>query len=225
MLDVRPIYSGGQGRFMGRKVVAPLRREQILNGLFAAMSRKGYESVSISDIASEAGVTRGILHYYFESKDEMLLELMRSISMTYLKRLQRYVDREKGAVDRLLAIVRFHTLGDEREVRELAGVWVEYWGKAAGGHDVGAVIADLQERMRGMIEAAIRDGIGDGTFARVDPASSATVMLGALEGILLQWRVSGSRIDLGRSLAELERIIRNMAGGGVPKKTLKGKGR
>ena len=114
---------------MGRKVVAPLRREQILNGLFLAMSKKGFEAVSITDIAKEAGVTRGILHYYFTNKDEMLVELMRSISEIYVRRLNRFISKEKTPLDKLSAFFRFHTIGEEQEVHALTGVWVEYWAR------------------------------------------------------------------------------------------------
>jgi len=195
---------------MGRKVVAPLRREQILNGLFLAMSKKGFEAVSITDIAKEAGVTRGILHYYFTNKDEMLVELMRSISEIYVRRLNRFISKEKTPLDKLSAFFRFHTIGEEQEVHALTGVWVEYWGKAAGGHSAGEVIANLQAKLRGLIEEIFKEGIRDGSITGVDPAAASAVILGAVEGILLQWRVNSKAINLSSVLGELEKIVKCM---------------
>ena len=45
--------------------------------LFAA---RGYETVSIADIAEEAGVAKGLLYYYFDSKRALYVEIMRMIS-------------------------------------------------------------------------------------------------------------------------------------------------
>jgi hypothetical protein len=92
---------------------------------------------------------------------------------------------------------------------------VEYWGKAAGGHDVGEVIADLQARLRGMLEKILKEGPGGEGIKGVNPARAAAVILGSLEGILLQWRVSGARVDLAGSLAELECMVETVMRGGA----------
>ena len=52
------------------------RRERILdagNGLFAA---RGYDEVSVEDIASSAGVTRGLVHHYFGGRKEVYIALL-----------------------------------------------------------------------------------------------------------------------------------------------------
>ena len=192
---------------MSRKVVAPLRREQILNGLFAAMSKKGFDAVSISDIARESGVARGVLHYYFTNKDEMLAALMRSLADTYFGRLERYMRRQESPAETLRAFFRYHALGDARAVNNLTGVWVEYWGKAAGGHAVSAIVSDLQAKIRRLLEAALRNGQKDGAIRKVNPKTVAVAMLGAVEGVLLQWRVNGRLVGLKETLDELERMV------------------
>ena len=55
------------------------RREQILdaaNGLFA---ERGYEGVSIDDIANDAGVTRGLVHHYFGGRKEVFVALLETV--------------------------------------------------------------------------------------------------------------------------------------------------
>jgi AcrR family transcriptional regulator len=53
------------------------RRDQILRVAARLFSRRAYSEVSISDIATEAGTARGLLHHYFGSKRELYLEVVR----------------------------------------------------------------------------------------------------------------------------------------------------
>ena len=41
------------------------RREQMLDAANALFAERGYDEVSVEDIASSAGVTRGVVHHYF----------------------------------------------------------------------------------------------------------------------------------------------------------------
>lgn len=45
---------------------------RILDGALRALARRGVRKVSMSDIGEEAGVSRGTLYRYFQSKDEVL---------------------------------------------------------------------------------------------------------------------------------------------------------
>ena len=53
------------------------RRDQILRVAARLFSTRPYSDVSISDIAGEAGIARGLLHHYFGSKRELYLDLVR----------------------------------------------------------------------------------------------------------------------------------------------------
>jgi AcrR family transcriptional regulator len=54
----------------------PDTREKILQAAFTVLSRQGYENTSIKDIAEEAGVAQGLVHYYFKSKQQLVLAVL-----------------------------------------------------------------------------------------------------------------------------------------------------
>jgi AcrR family transcriptional regulator len=56
------------------------RRRQILGAARQVFSEKPYSSVSMGDIAREAGVTRGLLHHYFGSKPHLYRALLVSLA-------------------------------------------------------------------------------------------------------------------------------------------------
>ncbi len=55
------------------------RRSQILASARRLFSQRNFAAVSMSDIARDAGVARGLLHHYFGSKRDLYLEVVRSL--------------------------------------------------------------------------------------------------------------------------------------------------
>jgi AcrR family transcriptional regulator len=56
------------------------RRRQILRAAERLFSERPYSSVSVGDIAEEAGVAKGLMHHYFGSKRELYLEVVRTVA-------------------------------------------------------------------------------------------------------------------------------------------------
>ena len=69
--------------------MAPLRREQIVRATVRCLARDGYARLTMKKVAREAGVSQGILHYYFADKRAMLVATLTAVS--------RDVDRRVAA--------------------------------------------------------------------------------------------------------------------------------
>ena len=52
------------------------RRDQILDTANTLFAERGYEEVSIEEIAKEAGITRGLIHHYFGGRKEVYIALL-----------------------------------------------------------------------------------------------------------------------------------------------------
>lgn len=50
--------------------------QKIMDAAFSLIAKQGYESTSIAQIAAEAGVSKGLLYNYFESKEDLLEKLV-----------------------------------------------------------------------------------------------------------------------------------------------------
>jgi AcrR family transcriptional regulator len=55
------------------------RIRRIVDAAGAVMARVGYAATSMKDVAQEAGVAQGLIFYYFESKDDLLLAVVQSL--------------------------------------------------------------------------------------------------------------------------------------------------
>jgi AcrR family transcriptional regulator len=57
------------------------RRDQILDTANTLFAERGYEEVSIEDIAKEAGITRGLIHHYFGGRKEVYIALLERLEI------------------------------------------------------------------------------------------------------------------------------------------------
>ena len=73
------------------------RREQILDAANALFAERGYDEVSIEDIASSAGVTRGLVHHYFGGRKDVYIALVERLGSVREQQLPPPVGRSARA--------------------------------------------------------------------------------------------------------------------------------
>ncbi len=85
-------------------------RRQVLDAAIAVLAKKGIANASVQDIADTAGMSKGAVHYHFESKEELL---------------ERVLDRCCEVVEaRIRAVFEEEGLPVERIHRALAEMWI-----------------------------------------------------------------------------------------------------
>jgi len=76
---------------MARKCIQEERRLQILRALDTCLQEKSFEKTSIKDIARVAGLNHGVLHYYFSSKEDILLSYIDYVIYYYEEQVQEWL--------------------------------------------------------------------------------------------------------------------------------------
>jgi AcrR family transcriptional regulator len=79
------------------RLAASERRDQLLDAANALFAERGYDEVSIEDIASSAGVTRGLVHHYFGGRKEVYIALLERLGEIREERLRSPVGRSARA--------------------------------------------------------------------------------------------------------------------------------
>src|SRR5215468_10408412 len=58
-------------------------RERLIAAGYSLLSEKGYEATTVKEVAHAAGVSPGLFHYYFASKDELLVAVLQEAGVQY----------------------------------------------------------------------------------------------------------------------------------------------
>ena len=61
----------------------PDNRERLIAAGYGVLSEKGYEATTVKEVARAAGVSPGLFHYYFGSKDELLVAVLHEAGARY----------------------------------------------------------------------------------------------------------------------------------------------
>ena len=92
---------------MGRKSSAPQRREQIVWALYECLAERGQEKVTIKEIAAQAGLAPGVIHYYFKSKDDIIAGLAEAIVEKYSRMIDERTAAEVSTEKKIAAAIDF----------------------------------------------------------------------------------------------------------------------
>ena len=149
---------------MIQKMVRNERKIQILQALHECMLEKPFHQTSIKDIAKKADVNHGLLHYYFENKEDILLNY---IDFTFDKysalsseRITRKFKKTAGSIESFADVFRW-TLNEVSFNPELARIYTEIWAHAIYNRKVMKKLQGhyrvCQGRMRALVENIVSD--------------------------------------------------------------------
>jgi AcrR family transcriptional regulator len=153
-------------------------RERILAAALEVFAAKGFEAASISDITTAAGVSRGLVAYYFATKEQLAAELLDRWldGITGILTIQGTPDeRLAGIIDGAL-MAAATTLHIQRLAISLM--------MQPSTHDVFARVESAKSERLSLVEDAIRDVFV--ARAAADPAIEEMLLRATLEGVTVK---------------------------------------
>jgi TetR/AcrR family transcriptional repressor of bet genes len=104
----------------------PIRRQALIDATIAEIGRAGSMSVTVGQIAKRAGMSSGLAHHYFGSKEQMFLAAMRHIMKSFGDHARAEMRKAVGPKARLDAIIAasFHPLNFADEV---VAAWLNFY--------------------------------------------------------------------------------------------------
>ena len=84
------------------------KREDIIQSATHIFANKGFHLTNINEIAEQAGIGKGTVYEYFNSKSDLFLEVMTYNVDKYLLRIQEAILSKEGFQEKLLAYIDTH---------------------------------------------------------------------------------------------------------------------
>lgn len=174
---------------MARHNVEALRKEQILRSALQQISERGVVGLRVSDVAKGAGVSGGIVHYYFDTKLDLIRAAFEENAARSLeRRAEIFADTSGGVRETLYALIDTYLPVDDATA-ESWRVWIEWWAAALQDEELAEVHNRAYEEWAGRMQAVFDRVEG------VDPELSrknANSLMALLDGLTIQ-TLMGSR--------------------------------
>jgi len=169
------------------------KRESIIRAAIRLFARKGFSRTTISDIAAEAGIAKGTVYDYFDTKNDIIQQSF----FFFIKELE--FDFESillsplPAVDKLRQVFEAFSQTMQLEAnQQLLELLFDFWAESIKSSDTKTRLFNemdvFYKAYRKLCEDLIRDGIREGSFRDdLDPKTMAVIILGMNDGIMVQW--------------------------------------
>lgn len=148
------------------------RRAQLIEATMEAIRQFGISRITVAKVANLAGLSPGIVSFYFKGKEQLLLETLKSIAVDYEAAIGRALDRARGAEEALLAIVDVNLDEDICNPRT-ASVWYAFWGESQARDDYLRIFGRREAEMRERINGLVAEVAASGDFPGVDARAVA----------------------------------------------------
>jgi AcrR family transcriptional regulator len=182
-------------------------RENILRAALELFSEKGYNGTSIDAIAEKVGITKGAIYWHFKDKLALYNAVDNYSSEQWDKEVTEPISEISDPKLKLESLIKntFEFCQKNPMIFDFMMTFLE-----------GPLV--LQSRMRKkvigsyagereIIAGIISDGIRQGQFKNVDPMTFATFLVGATDGILIQWSLDRSSVNLDREASVIIRVL------------------
>jgi AcrR family transcriptional regulator len=167
---------------------------RIVEAMRASVAARGIAGSTFDHVAGEARVSRGLLHYYFGTKEQLLIEVVRRECDVRTERLEQAIEAASDAEDVLDALVRSFEdwLGDGP-----APVMIyEMLTLAQRNEEIAAELANLGRRTRMHLGHALSRKRDEGVLSlRVEPELAAMFLFALADGVIVR-RLSEPDLDI-----------------------------
>ncbi|MGD1053044.1 MAG: TetR family transcriptional regulator [Candidatus Dormibacteria bacterium] len=181
----------GAGSGGGRAAISRRRRTEIVRAAVTVLGRRGSADTSMKEIAREAGVAPGLLHYYFESKDELLLAVVGELDRQTEEAWEAAVGGLDDPLERLVAGLDAAAHRCARHP-ELWRALLDVSMLSLSHPPLRARCQELRMRLASAIEVEVRGTLGRlPAYSLVAPRDLAGAIAAALEGAAVAALVGG----------------------------------
>jgi len=189
-----------------KKTVSPVDyRLKILVSAIKVFSQKGFAKTTMSDVANRAKVGVGTLYNYFQNKDDLLLQCMKKTINDEIELIRIASEKITDPFEKLRYFLHEHRLLVENKPYIARFLIIEL-RQSEGFYKRNPSYNPMQYYLN-YISGIFSEGVAQGKIRDVDPDIAALGILGTVDLLLTQWRISGREFDLEGAWNKFRDII------------------
>ncbi len=178
-------------------------RQRILEATATCIAEEGVAAVRMAGIARAAGVSTALLHYHFETKEQLFEQVLR-YSYDSSTLLDQESLRREGLTpaQRLAAYLDRCLPSDDLLARDLL-LWQEFGAMSPRNPSMAAVTSDFFQGDVDRVTGIIEEGLADGSFTTDDAHLVARTVIALCDGLCTRVLAGDQRIPL----TEARRVV------------------
>lgn len=163
-----------------------LRRQELIKATYLEVAEKGYSAVTLQDIATRAGVSKGATLYYFATKEDLFLGALEWLVSGIHHRLHEAVNAVADPVEKVKAALNtvFANAQESRQFFLAYSDFISIGTRNKRFHDFNA---KFYSGCCSLDREIIEGGVQAGVFRQVDVEDASSMMRALVDGFMMQW--------------------------------------
>lgn len=171
------------------------RRRQLIDATITAIGRRGYSNTTLTHVAGEAGLSPGIVNFYFKSKEQLLLATLEQITDEYAAFLRDQLEKAgPSPAAQLEAMIEADF--DPRVFNlEKVAVWYAFWAEAHTQPSYRALVSRMEAQYYDDTAKLCRRIIEGGGYTNLDPDAVAAGLNAMIDGLWFDFLIDPKEFD------------------------------
>jgi AcrR family transcriptional regulator len=162
------------------------KAQRIVEAMRHSVARRGAAGSTFDHVSREAGVSRGLLHYYFGTKEQLLVEAARRDCELRIEALERRLAGAQTADD-FVALLAQNLQETVREDPDFVTLLFELFTLSQRNADIAVEYARLIQRTRERLASMLADAQEDGVLRlHAEPEAVADILFSIGDGFALR---------------------------------------
>ena len=185
------------------------RRQQLIESTIKCIARKGLGNTTLADVASQAGLSQGIVNLHFNSKDNLLAETLSYLAEEYNSHFEK-VCKNSGAdaASRLHALMELDLRPVICDPKKLA-VWFAFWGEVKSRPTYRRMCDEWDQRYEEVVAGLCDELVAEGGYRNVEAKTIAYGISSMINGLWLSCLISPQSWDRNNAMAVIMSYLGN----------------
>jgi AcrR family transcriptional regulator len=186
---------------MSRTMNETQRKKEIAQAATTVFAKYGFERSTVTQVAHEAGCSKGTIYLYFTSKTDLLHHIFKRFESAIHETLDRILVKFQDEDVPIKTLIQNLAEVDQSNPDTIK-VLFDFWSSSL--HEPEFVSIDFQSvysRIREKVEQFLEQGVEDGIFLPDWPETLSFVLIAFFEGILIHWLANPESPKLDKMIA------------------------
>ena len=168
-----------------KKPTVAERRSEILETTCEVVIARGFAATRIADVAKRLNVSSSLIHYHFDSKEQLLAEAFEHYAQKDVAEMEGEIENAPTALGKLERVIQNYVPEGSDDVEWM--LWIDGWGEALRNPMMRKISQQLDEQSTELVARIIRSGVESGEFTCPDPNAAAMRLTALVDGLAVQF--------------------------------------